>query len=88
MMKILLNKRLDRAMANKEWCKTHNGVEVAMMTTQCSDHKSLLVNFSNKKYGVGRQKKGFKFEHSWTTYEERGEKIKVAWNQVVTSESP
>jgi hypothetical protein len=59
-----------------------------VLTTQCSDHKPLLVTFSNKKFGEGRQKKSFKFEHSWTSDEECGKKIKVAWNQMVISASP
>lgn len=57
--------------------------EVLVMEARCSDHKPLLVSFLKKKYRRAPNRRSFKFEVSWTTYDECGEKIKAAWNQMV-----
>lgn len=79
--------RLDREVANKEWCEVFNIADVVVMEVISLDHKPLLVSFSKKNYDRGRRKKIFKFEVSWTTDEECNEKIKMAWRQMVPGEN-
>jgi hypothetical protein len=66
----------------------HSIVEVTMMAARSSNHKPLLVNYSKKIVRSGRQKKGFKFEDSWTTDEKYSEQIKLAWSRMATGATP
>jgi hypothetical protein len=66
----------------------HSIVEVTMMAARSSNHKPLPVNYSMKIVRGGRQKKGFKFEDSWTTDEKYSEQIKLAWSRMATGATP
>jgi len=52
--------RLDRAVANVEWCSIFNVVEVAVLANSCSDHNPLLVSFSHTNDAVWQKNKIFR----------------------------
>ena len=62
--------RLDRAMANTQWCSMFEGASVQVLATRSSDHKPLLRFLKTNMQGNDKGKRGFKFEMSWTLEEE------------------
>jgi len=83
--------RLDRAMANPEWCTLFPSFSVLTMAARTSDHSPILVSFSPHqldRQGQGPVRRSFKFEASWTSDVECGEVISTAWSNDKTGEIP
>jgi hypothetical protein len=83
--------RLDRAMANPEWCSIFPSFSVLIMVARTSDHSPILVSFSSRdmeRQCQGSFRRGFKFEASWTNDMECGDVISSAWNNGITNVIP
>jgi hypothetical protein len=71
--------RLDRAVANSEWCTKFPVVTVMILAAHTSNHNPVCVQFSEQPMERQSYKRSFKFEDSWHTDEECKEIIKAAW---------
>ncbi|XP_059436328.1 uncharacterized protein LOC132169286 [Corylus avellana] len=67
-----LKERLDRALANDEWCSMFQHVEVQVLAARSSDHKPLLILFTRSKKEDACVKRGFRFEAKWKTGDSAG----------------
>jgi hypothetical protein len=80
--------RLDRAVANAEWCSLFNLVNVEVLPRTCSDHSPILVSASSTREVVWPKSNIFRFEAAWAKSKEQGEVIKKVWRAKFNSESP
>jgi hypothetical protein len=78
-----IKERLDRALANKEWCLKYQGVEILILAERSSDHKPILLVERDKIERCGPHKKGFKFEARWWLDEEYANIVEGAWGREV-----
>lgn len=74
-----IKERLDRATANTRWCNLFKNFEVRVLASRTSDHKPLLLSYSDKIVGQSGPSRGKKFEARWLHDEEANEVIKRAW---------
>jgi hypothetical protein len=75
-----IKERLDRAVANKEWCQMFEEVEVQILAARTSYHKPLLVVGGDTHYASRSHKRGFKFEARWWLDEEYNNVVQSAWD--------
>ncbi|XP_062152034.1 uncharacterized protein LOC133860439 [Alnus glutinosa] len=75
--------RLDRAVANTEWCSRFNYVRVQVLEAICSDHNPILILFNDVPYETGPSRRAFKFEAKWQLDPECNDISKAAWEQEV-----
>ena len=61
--------RLDRAVANTQWCGMFKDASVQVLPSRSSDHKPLFLMLDVNLQGNGLNRKGFKFEMNWTLEE-------------------
>jgi hypothetical protein len=74
-------KRLDRAVANREWCLRFHHVGVHVLAARSSDHNPILIVYSEiLPPEPGSSRRGFKFEAKWLLDPECCDIIKVAWD--------
>jgi hypothetical protein len=71
--------RLDRAVANPEWCQLFDAVDVQVLPRCFSDHNPLLVSISNSQHVKWRKSRQFRFEASWVAHKEHKPLIKQVW---------
>jgi hypothetical protein len=71
--------RLDRAVANSEWCFLFNVVEVEVLVQCSSDHNSVQVTLSNSQDWTWKKSRAFHYEASWAKHKEHGGIIKQVW---------
>jgi ribonuclease HI len=74
-----IKERLDRAVANKEWCGLFKNRDIWVLPSRTSDHKPLLLSTYDKTGGSVYFQKSFKFEAHWLQDEECMQIIKNAW---------
>jgi hypothetical protein len=74
-----VKERLDRALANKEWCAAFKDKEVQVLAARSSDHKPLLICFSTNRPFRHTTKRGFKFEASWMLEKDFDKVIQEEW---------
>jgi endonuclease/exonuclease/phosphatase family metal-dependent hydrolase len=74
--------RLDRAVANTQWCSMFTGASVQVLAARSSDHKPLLLVLDMELQENGKRRRGFKFEMSWTLEEDYQQLIEETWNAV------
>jgi hypothetical protein len=72
-------KRLDRAVANTGWINLFKKLDVHILAGRTSDHKPLLVAFTNMEE-FRQVQRGAKFEAKWLMDEEAHDIITGAWN--------
>lgn len=79
--------RLDRAVANLEWCNLFNNVVVEVLASWSSDHNPILISFSA---GGERLTKGrnFRVEASWSKIAGYKDVVKDTWRKIQPSEYP
>lgn len=59
-----IKERLDRAVANHDWCESFQGVEVLVGVAICSNHSPIFVCLKQK--GIERRgRRKFRFEAGW-----------------------
>jgi hypothetical protein len=75
--------RLDRAVANSEWCSRFNHVRVQVLEAIASDHNPILVLFNEELVESGPSRRAFKFEAKWQLDTECHEISKAAWEREV-----
>lgn len=83
----ITRERLDRVVANHEWCQNFNVVSVEVLPRLCSDHNPLLVSFSNHQEALWQHRRHFWYEASWEKHKEYGALIKRVWRVCESSES-
>jgi endonuclease/exonuclease/phosphatase family metal-dependent hydrolase len=71
--------RLDRAVANPEWCSIFPIVSVLILAARTSDHNPMVVKFQECTPERCSVRRGFKFEACWMKDRESFEVIKEAW---------
>jgi exonuclease III len=71
--------RLDRAVANPDWCSAFPKVFVLVLPARASDHNPLSVSFSESISEGIPHRRGFKFETWWEKDVECSNIIKEAW---------
>jgi hypothetical protein len=82
-----IKERLDRAVANISWIQLYKKVEVRILAARTSDHKPLLISFTNMEEKGRQFQGGGKFEVKWLADEESREIITNAWNDGVGGDS-
>jgi hypothetical protein len=75
-----IKERLDRAVVNTGWINLYKKVEVTILAARTSDHKPLLVSFTNMEEEIRHIQRGSKFEAKWLMDEESHDIITGAWN--------
>ena len=75
--------KLDRAVANTQWCQLFTGASVQVLVAHSSDHKPLLLVLNTNMQEKDKSRRGFKFEMSWTFEEDYQQIIEEAWNAVL-----
>jgi hypothetical protein len=83
--------RLDRAVANPEWCAIFPIFSVLILAARSSDHSPMLVSFfgcHSERQAQGSFRRGFKFEASWANDIECMESISSAWNNDLNDVAP
>lgn len=74
-----MKERLDRTLANSDWCDLFLDVAVTVLAARTSDHKPLLVSLSSNS-SWRRRKRLFRFEACWNLDAEYVEVVKEAWS--------
>jgi hypothetical protein len=75
----ITRERLDRALANHQWCQLFNVVDVEVLYRCSSDHHPLLISFSNSTDIQWRKCRSFHYEASWAKNKGSMEAIKNVW---------
>ncbi|XP_021852525.2 uncharacterized protein [Spinacia oleracea] len=86
-MTTFVRERLDRFLADDNWCSMFPGFEVRHLPIYCSDHAPILLSIKNN---VEREMgdKYFKFESLWLSKEECGVVVADAWGESVGADVP
>jgi hypothetical protein len=71
--------RLDRVIANREWCGVYNVVEVDVLPRFCSDHSPLIISFDPAGCKPWVKSKRFLFEAGWLKHAEHRNLVRIAW---------
>lgn len=79
--------RLDRAVANRDWCSHFQHVEVSVLAATSSDHNPILISYNEVPTDPLTYRRSFKFEASWQLDPDYSNIIKEAWGQNVATES-
>jgi hypothetical protein len=72
-------KRLDRAVANSDWCEKFGEMDVFVLGARSSDHCPLLLNIGAYRVEDTRMIETFKFEVNWMVNESCSSIVKDAW---------
>ncbi|XP_059452771.1 uncharacterized protein LOC132183336 [Corylus avellana] len=70
--------RLDRVVANQEWCELFPGAEAIVEATINSDHNLILLRVQRKEGGI-RRRRGFRYEASWGLEPDCHKIVKQIW---------
>jgi len=71
--------RLDRAMANMEWSRLYNVVEVEILPRYCSDHSPLIITFDPASCKPWKKRMRFHFEAGWMKHVDHKKMVRKAW---------
>jgi hypothetical protein len=74
-----VKERLDRAVANSEWRAIYQEATVHILAARTSDHKPLLLQFSQEKEERMEFYRSFKFEAKWQLEDEFGDLVEKTW---------
>jgi hypothetical protein len=75
-----VQERLNRALANKEWCSLFPIVEVSTEVVVCSDHNSLFLS-TCKVISRQQKKRGFIYDATWSKEIACKNLIKKVWKE-------
>jgi exonuclease III len=73
--------RLDRAVANTEWCSIFPKVMVSVLAARTSDHSPLIISFDEDGHERNSLMRSFKFEAWWSNEVECLSIINSVWNE-------
>jgi exonuclease III len=82
-----VKERLDRAVANMEWKAIFQEVRVFVLAARASDHKPLLLQYTEVVEGRQDYYRGFKFEAKWHLDEEYNSIMEEAWHEGTTGDT-
>lgn len=71
--------RLDRALANMEWCELFDVVEVSILARICCDHNPVHVVYSTSSAIKWNKRRQFRFEADWLVQREPRKIIRQEW---------
>jgi exonuclease III len=74
-----VKERLDRAVANSEWRAIYQEASVHILAARASDHKPLILQFSQDKEERMEFYRSFKFEAKWQLEDEFGGLVEKTW---------
>jgi exonuclease III len=77
----VIQERLDRGVANSEWCMLHDSWEVEVLAARTSDHNPIMLRTGVQASERCFSAKNFKFEAKWLLDEECSTVIKEAWSK-------
>uniref|UniRef100_A0A803MN05 Uncharacterized protein n=1 Tax=Chenopodium quinoa TaxID=63459 RepID=A0A803MN05_CHEQI len=83
-METLVRERLDRYVADSEWCALFQSLEVIHLPMCHSDHAPILLKYGDRVEN-NRSKKLFRFEALWISSDECGKVVGDAWNEEVAA---
>ncbi|KAL8156414.1 hypothetical protein AgCh_001488 [Apium graveolens] len=76
-----IQERLDRGLANQDWCSLFPQAEVQNLEVATSDHLPLFLNLNKQVYQVKERR--FKFENSWLREKECELVVRNGWNEAL-----
>ena len=82
----LTRERLDRAVANEEWCAMYRKANVHVLAARSSDLAPLLLQFSPRKEARVNYNRRFKFEAKWQLEDEYSNILEGAWKNKQTED--
>jgi hypothetical protein len=82
-----IRERLDRAVANSQWCGLHHQAVVNVLASCTSDHNPLLLQLNNNAGVSGKIPKEFKVEASWMIDEDFNDIVRNAWEEGDTGQT-
>lgn len=62
--------RLDRVVANKEWCVLYEVVDIVVLVGRSSNHHPVLISFSSNDTSRAKKYRPFQVEASWSKHAE------------------
>jgi hypothetical protein len=71
--------RLDRVVANGEWCAFFTNIDVAVLANRSSDHHPLLINYMKEAGTIRRKNNLFRVEDSWKAHPDYRDTVKQIW---------
>jgi len=71
--------RLDRAVANLEWSRVFNVVDVEVMPRYCSDHSPLVISFDRSSSIPWKKNRRFHFEAGWMKHADHKNMVRRVW---------
>jgi hypothetical protein len=71
--------RLDKPLANKEWCMAFKEMTVHVLAARSSNHKPVMITFRGHDILRFASKKSFQFEAKWLLDDEHYEVVGEAW---------
>ncbi|XP_020239804.1 uncharacterized protein LOC109818683 [Cajanus cajan] len=77
-----LQERLDRGLANMDWCLLFSEATIVHLHPLKSDHCPLLLRMTYDRFSFS-SRRPFRFESAWLTYENFADLVKAKWNVVV-----
>jgi hypothetical protein len=75
----LTKERLDRAVANREWCERYQNSDLWILAAQSSDHKPICLCMGGCDEMSGVSSKRFKIEASWMIDADYKQVVDDAW---------
>ncbi|XP_062152877.1 uncharacterized protein LOC133861169 [Alnus glutinosa] len=85
---LFTKERLDRALANREWCSIFPYVTVHVLAASSSDHNPILVHFNEFQEERQTYRRSFKFESAWTRDEDYLRVLQSGWEEEIGNEAP
>ncbi|XP_059429232.1 uncharacterized protein LOC132163048 [Corylus avellana] len=80
--------RLDRTVANGEWCSLFPNVEVFVMARRSSHHNPIIISFGPMGSSGRQRNRQFRFEARWTKLDGYEDTIKRVWRAKARDENP
>jgi hypothetical protein len=80
--------RLDRAVANGEWCSLFPNMEVSVLARRSSDHNPIFIAYGLEDINRGANGRPFRYDTRWSKLEGVKNTIKKVWRPKLVAENP
>ncbi|XP_041009480.1 uncharacterized protein LOC121253544 [Juglans microcarpa x Juglans regia] len=80
--------RLDRVVANKRWIEAQKEISVQILVFRSSDHRPVLLSFSQTNKFFFQSHRIFKYEAWWASETECEKVVKEGWQQPTRGSGP
>lgn len=74
-----VQERLDRGLANQDWCQLFPSAEVQVVEVATSDHLPLFLHLNKQVYQ--RRERRFRFENTWLREKECSQVVRNGWEE-------